>query len=82
MTLGHFLDAGYALLAEEYQRLGTDLTTTLKQLSQWQAGGPKEEVEEEAVVQQRSPSDAATARQNTQAMAELQAMMAGVGRSI
>lgn len=80
MKLGHFLDAAYALLVEEYQRLGTDLATTIKQLAQWQAGGPKDE--EEIVVQQNTASDVATARQNAQALAELQTMMAGVGRSI
>lgn len=79
MKLGHFLDAGYALLVEEYQRLGTDLTTTLQQLSEWRAGGPPEDQDTEVPVQQK-PVETATARQNAQALAELQSMMAGVGK--
>lgn len=80
MKLGHFLDAAYALLVQEYQRLGTDLTTALKQLSEWQAGGPKEEVTEEVVQRERPSSEVITAQQNAQALAELQSMMAGVGK--
>lgn len=80
MKLGHFLDAGYALLVEEYQRLGSDLTTTLKQLSEWQAGGPKAKESEEVVQRERPSSEAVIAQQNAQALAELQSMMAGVGK--
>ena len=77
MKLGHFLDAAYAVLVEEYQRLGTDLVTTLRQLSEWQAGGPQEDLGEEP--QQGNVSDIEIARQNAQALSELSNMMAGVG---
>lgn len=79
MKLEHFLDAGYALLVEEYQRLGTDLPTTLQQLSEWRAGGPPDDQDAEVPVQQQQPAEAAVARQNAQALAELQSMMARVG---
>lgn len=77
MTLGHFLDAAYVVLADEYQRIGTDLQTTLKELEQYRAGGPGEEQPELEITRQPRNEEARLAAENERGLAELQKMMAG-----
>jgi hypothetical protein len=66
MTLRRFIDVGFAVLVEEYQRLGTDLLTALEKVG----------------MLGMDPADAAapelTAHDNAQAMEELMGMMGGV----
>ena len=66
MTLKHFLDAAYALLVEEYQRLGTDLLSAVEKVGLLGSGQAEEK-----------PAPAVAA-QNEQSMAALQGMLAGV----
>lgn len=70
MTLRQFLDAGYALLVEEYQRLGTPLMEALEKLQDMSAHTkkPGEVVAESAVISQNEAS-----------LRQLQQMMGGVG---
>ena len=64
MTLRRFIDVAFAILVEEYQRLGTDLLTALERVG---ALGSDGEVAPERV-----------AEQNAQSMDALMAMMGGV----
>ena len=64
ITLRRFIDVGFAILVEEYQRLGTDLLTALERVG---ALGSDGEVEPDRV-----------AEQNAQSMDQLMAMMGGV----
>jgi hypothetical protein len=66
MTLRQFMDAGYTLLVEEYQRVNVDLLSALEKTQEWAAGGKKDE------------SKTVSKNQNDQAMAALTARMAGV----
>ena len=65
MTLRQFLDAAYALLVEEAQRLGIDLITALETHSKWAARSLLEAVNETSI-------------QNQRALAELEKLMSGV----
>lgn len=67
-----FLDAGYALLLEEYSRVGVPLQSALEHMREWAAGStPKtENLEEKKKV--------GVARQNDQAMAQLKGMLGAV----
>jgi hypothetical protein len=69
MTLRRFIDAGYTILVEEYQRLGIDLVSALEKVSD--LGLTQREVQERAVP----PPDRVD---NDQSMKMLTAMMAGV----
>lgn len=42
MTLKEFLDAGYALLVDEYRKLGMPLFEALSKTATWRAGGDEE----------------------------------------
>ena len=64
ITLRRFIDVAFAILVEEYQRLGTDLLTALERVG---ALGSDGEVEPDRV-----------AEQNAQSMESLMAMMGGV----
>lgn len=82
MTLREFLDAAYALLVAEHQRLGAHLTDALTETATWRDGGSNEEgpqPAQERRVTQRSNEDV-TAAQNDQALAMLQGMLAGASR--
>lgn len=70
MTLRQFLDAAYALLVEEYQRLGIGLMDAIDKTVQWRAGGDQEPPP--------PPSSEEVALQNDAALAQLQTLMAGV----
>ena len=65
MTLRQFLDAAYALLVEEAQRLGIDLISALESHSKWAARSLLEAVNDTSI-------------QNQRALAELEKMMSGV----
>jgi hypothetical protein len=68
MTLRRFIDVGFAVLVEEYQRLGTDLLTALEKVGA--LGLSAEEAAVEAVVP--TPAD------NAQSMSALMGMLGGV----
>ena len=70
MHLRHFLDAAYAILVDEYQRLGTDLLTSIERVNESIGLVAKPEL---AVVE-GVPSDA----DNDRALAELAKMMGGI----
>lgn len=70
MTLRQFLDAAYALLVEEYQRLGVGFIDAIDKTAKWRAGdgqGPP-----------APPSPEEVARQNDAALTQFQTLMAGV----
>jgi hypothetical protein len=77
MTLRNFLDAAYVVLADEYRRIGTDLQTALKELEIYRAGGPREEPELQPgeAAKPRPSQETQTARENQQALSQLQQMM-------
>ena len=66
MTLRRFIDVGFAILVEEYQRLGTDLLSAIDKVA---ALGGTQEAEAPPVP---------TAAENKQAMDQLMSMMGGV----
>lgn len=70
MSLRRFLNVAYAILVEEYQRLGVDLISTLEKLSEW--GESKEP--------DRAQPSRSTATQNQQSYNMLGQMMSGVKR--
>lgn len=70
MTLRQFMDAGYALLVEEYQRVNVDLLSALEKTQEWAAGG----TQDQALTTSKN--------QNDQSMAALTARMAGVKGSV
>jgi hypothetical protein len=82
MSLGAFLDAAYAVLIEEYRRLGSDLQSALAEMEMWRAGGPAGERPQSVSTitpeQEYARSERATALANQKSLAELQKMMAGV----
>jgi hypothetical protein len=69
MTLRRFIDAGYTILVEEYQRLGIDLVSALEKVSD--LGLTQREVQERAAP----PPDRVD---NDQSMKMLTGMLAGV----
>lgn len=71
LTLRQFLDAGYALLIEEYTRVGVSLLEAVDQTANMRAGGPSVQSEDGASVPANVPSD----KDNQRAMRELEAMM-------
>ncbi len=71
MTLRQFLDAGYALLVEEYQRLGTPLMEALEKLQPMAAQVRKPD--------DVSVSEAVIVSENEASMRKLAQMMGGVG---
>jgi hypothetical protein len=73
MTLRQFLDAGYALLVEEYQRLGMGLTEALQELESLRAHVRRPEGEAAPVP------EAEVVRQNEASLKQLQMMMGGAG---
>ena len=75
MKLKHFLDAAYAMLADEYQRLGMNLFEATEKLVEWSAGYKPSEGLPVAVAIEEDQA----ARQNERSLAELQARMAGLG---
>lgn len=62
MTLRRFIDVGFAILVEEYQRLGVDLLSAIEKVGA--LGG--------------DPVDAAPKIDNKQSLDQLMAMMGGV----
>lgn len=85
MTLRAFLDAAYAILVAEYQRMGSNLTDAFSETAMWRSGGKKEVVVEQApntgaARRANRAAENSEAVQNEQALQLLQTMMAGVGR--
>jgi hypothetical protein len=72
MTLRRFLDVAYAILVEEYQRLGMNLMDALEKLENMKA----RTVKKDGVSAE--PTEAEIARQNEASLRELNKMM-GVG---
>lgn len=68
MSLRRFLDCAYAMLVEEYTRLGTDLLTAIERVDE--SLGLRESKPGEA--RKLGPSD------NDRALAELKQMMGGL----
>jgi hypothetical protein len=77
MSLRSFLDCAYALLVAEYQRLGMNLMDAIDENAQWQAGGVGSPVEQESRQRDHESMGRQQARQNDQAMQQLQALMGG-----
>ena len=82
MTLNQYLDAAYALLVEEYRRLGANLSEALDRTREFAAGRKVEVVtadgRTETVTQ---PQNTLTPEElaNEQALAALESAMSGVG---
>jgi len=70
MTLRQFLDAGYTLLIEEYQRLGMSLMEALEKLEPMRAHVPRADV---------PVSEAVVVSENEASMRKLVQMMGGLG---
>jgi len=68
MSLRRFLDCAYAILIEEYTRLGTDLLSAIEKVDE--SLGLRDPLER--AERQASPAD------NDRALAELQKMMGGI----
>jgi hypothetical protein len=64
MTLRRFIDVGFAVLVEEYQRLGVDLLSAIEKVGA--LGGEPE------------PTPEKTAVDNTRSMEQLMGMLGGV----
>lgn len=71
MNLKHFLDCAYAMLVEEYQRVGTDLLTAIEKVNESLGLAV---IAPEAVVAEQVPS----ARENDRALAELKKLVGGL----
>lgn len=84
MTLTQFLDAAYALLVDEYRRLGSSLMEALSRTREYAQGGHRPVVtasgNEERPSLQVVPQSTLTPEelQNEQALAALEQMMGGV----
>lgn len=74
MTLGAFLDAGYAVIVEEQRHLTGSLIRALDANEQWRAGGPADSPDPENVT---PAVERQVERENVQAMAELSKLMSG-----
>lgn len=68
MTLRRFLNVGFAILVEEYQRLGTDLLSAIDKVRA--LGGDEAETS--------VPEPEQVAANNQQSMTQLMAMLGGV----
>jgi hypothetical protein len=85
MTLTQFLDVAYALLVEEYRRLGANLTEALDRTREYAQGGHKHPPltvsgnTKEAVTAVPQHSLTAEELANERALAALEQMMSGVG---
>ena len=83
MTLNQFLDAAYALLVDEYKRLGSSLTEALARTREYAAGGSRP-VTASGNEEERPPLRAVQSGltpeelQNEQALAALEQLMGGV----
>jgi hypothetical protein len=71
MSLRRFLNVAFAILVEEYQRMGVDLISALEKVAEWSEGAVAKPVSAASPPAQ-SPS------QNQQSMAMLEGMLAGV----
>jgi hypothetical protein len=78
LSLRRFLDVAYAILVEEYQRLGIDLLTAIEKLGDF-AAGTRETDGQSPTQEAVEPSERDVVRQNQLAMAELTKLMGGVG---
>ena len=65
MTLRRFIDVAFAILVEEYQRLGTDLLTAIDRVSALGSSEPSE-------------AEVPAAVDNAKAMEQLMGMVVGV----
>lgn len=74
MTLGSFLDAGYAVLVEENRHLSGSLVRALDANEQWRAGGPAFSPDPENLT---PAGERQIERENTQQMAELSRLLSG-----
>jgi hypothetical protein len=72
MKLRNFLDAAYALLVEEYQRIGVNLIEAVERVNESLG------LTDDAQAGQLSPSDSEITAQNERALKDLQKLMAGV----
>lgn len=66
MSLRRFLNVAFAILIEEYQRMGVDLISALEKVSEWAEGTSTQ------------ASAAVSSHQNEAAMAALQGMLSNV----
>lgn len=72
MSLRRFIDVAFAVLVEEYQRLGADLLSALEKVA---ALGRDPEA---ATAERSAPEPEVVAAKNSQSMEALMSMMAGV----
>jgi hypothetical protein len=70
-----FLDCAYAILVEEYQRLGIDLLTAVEKLGDFAAGHRR--TDGAIPLEAPEPDERSVVRQNQLAMVQLQKMMGG-----
>ena len=66
LNLRGFIDVGFAVLVQEYQRLGVDLLTAIEKVTALGGDSPEEAVPDRVAVQ------------NQQSMEQLMGMLAGV----
>ena len=78
LTLRRFLDCAYAILVEEYQRLGIDLLTAVDKLGDFAVGRRKSDGRAPETAAEAGPSEQSVVAQNQQAMVALEKMMGGV----
>lgn len=82
MTLSQFLDVAYALLVDEYRRLGSNLTEALDRTREFAAGRPKIVTasgnQQEAITPVPSSQLTAEELANERAMAAFEQAMQGV----
>jgi len=83
MTLNQFLDAAYALLVEEYRRLGANLSEALDRTREYAAGGHKKESitasgNREAVTEVPRSNLTSEELENERALVALEEAMTGV----
>lgn len=82
MTLNQFLDVAYALLVDEYKRLGSSLVEALASTREYAAGGHRPVTasgnDDERPALRAVPDLSPEELQNEQALAALEQMMNGV----
>jgi hypothetical protein len=78
MTLRQVLDLAHTVWIEEYRRLGMTLSQALDHGKRWAAGSFESEETDEI----SGYTDDEIARQNDQALAELERMIQGTGMAV
>jgi hypothetical protein len=77
MTLGTFLDAAYTVLVDENVKASGSLLRALDANENWRSGGPSSDSPDPENLPPAGESAAGIERQNVDALAALQQLMAG-----